>query len=298
MPRMMTTREVAGYLRIKERKVYELVAKRRIPCSRVTGKWLFPGDLIDLWVAAGNEGPAVEGHRPPAIVAGSHDPLLDWALKESACDLAMLACGSAGGLDRLAEGRAAAAGLHLLDTDTGEYNLPAVRRRLAGAPVVVIEWARRRQGIVVAAGNPLGIADGRAGALRDLRDKRARVIERQEGAGSRVLFGALLAEAGIDRNEIERLPETAKDELDLGLAVLDGKADAGLAIEAVARQLRLGFIGLAEERYDLVVRRRDYFEPPFQALLAFARGPALGRRAKELGGYDIGGLGRVLYNAP
>src|SRR5574341_953044 len=89
---LMTTKEVAEYLRIKERKVYELVSNRHIPCSRVAGKWLFPKVLIDLWVVQNREGvrylkATVE--RPP-IMAGSHDPLLEWCLRESGCELATM----------------------------------------------------------------------------------------------------------------------------------------------------------------------------------------------------------------
>src|SRR3546814_9321972 len=84
---------------------------------------------------------------------------------------------------------------------------------------------------------------------------------------------------------------------EVGLAVLDGKAEAGLGLRAVAKQLRLDFLPLTTERFDLVLRRRDYFEPPFQKLLAFARRDAVRVHAIELGGYDISGLGQVRYNA-
>ena len=81
----MTTREVAGYLRIKERKVYDLLRDKRIPSTRVTGKWLFPKHLIDQWVADGTEFP--DRAMPPPVLAGSHDPLLEWSLNESGCGL-------------------------------------------------------------------------------------------------------------------------------------------------------------------------------------------------------------------
>ena len=90
----------------------------------------------------------------------------------------------------------------------------------------------------------------------------------------------------------------ARSELEVALAVLEGKADAGFGIAAVARQLRLEFIPLHKERYDLVVGRRDYFEPPWQRLLTFAGSARFTERAAELGGYDISGLGHVIYNAP
>ena len=294
MPELMTTKELAAYLRIKERKVYELAADSRIPCARVTGKLLFPKHLIDLWLAESTGGPrpAVRAPAPP-IVAGSHDPLLDWALKESGSDLAMLTCGSVPGLERLADGRAAAAGLHLLDTESGEYNVPAVRRALAGMDAVVIQWAWRRQGLVLARGNPHGIA-----GLADLKGDGIRIAHRQDGAGSRLLFVALLDEAGMAVGDLTLVEETPKSEIDLGLCVLDGRADAGLAIEAVARQLGLDFVALTSERYDIAVSRRDYFEPAFQNLLEFAATGAFHRHAAEAGGYDIDGLGSIIYNAP
>ncbi len=293
MAELMTTAEVAAYLRIKERKVYELVRDRRIPCSRAAGKWLFPRHLIDLWVISGVEGAGAGPAPAPPIVAGSQDPLLDWALQESGSELAMFACGSTGGLERLAEGKAVAAGLHLLDPETGTYNVAAANRTLGTMQAVLVEWGWRTQGLVVARGNPLGLA-----GVADLARPGVRVAHRQAGAGSALLLDHLLAEAGLAREAIGFLPDTAKGETELGLAVLEGRADAGLAVEGVAGQLKLGFVKLARERFDLAIRRHDYFEPPIQKLLAFARTDAFAARAAELGGYDISGLGRVVWNGP
>ena len=291
---MMTTREVADYLRIKERKIYELVRHGGIPCTRVTGKWLFPKHLIDLWIIDGTEGPApAAAAPPPPIVAGSQDPLLDWALQESGSQLAMLTCGSAAGLERLAAGSALAAGIHLFDEDGGDYNVAAVRRALGARDAVVLEWAWRRQGLVVAPGNPRGVS-----GIADLGAAGMRVAHRQSGSGSALLFRRLLAEAGIGADDLVLIDDTAKNEIDLGLAILEGKADAGLAIEAAARRLRLDFVPLARERYDLVMARRDYFEPPMQRLFDFARSRKLRRRADELGGYELDGPGRVVHNGP
>jgi len=125
----MNTKEVADYLRIKQRKVYALLRAKRIPCSRVTGKWLFPKHLIDLWVAENTDyaGLGFETRPPAPVVAGSHDPLLDWAVRESGCGLALRASGSLDGLKQLAAGEAVMAGLHVRDTKTGEYNVPILR---------------------------------------------------------------------------------------------------------------------------------------------------------------------------
>ncbi len=297
----MTTREVAAYLRLKERRVYELVRQGAIPCTRVTGKWLFPRDLVDDWLAdkVTGEQPA----RPPPVIAGSQDPLLDWAVKESDCGLALLPGGSLDGLARLARGEAVAAGLHLFDPESGEFNLPALRAGLPGSGLprrglprrglVLLEWARRQQGLVVPAGNPAGVR-----GLEDLKDDGPGVILRQEAAGSHRLLVHLLASVGLGLNELKVVAETARSETDLGLAILEGRAQAGLAVAAVARGLKLDFVPLMWERYDLLVRRRDYFEPPLQALLGFARSGAFRARAARMGGYDISGLGRVRYNQP
>jgi excisionase family DNA binding protein len=297
MPDMMTTRDVAAYLRVKERKVYEMLGKGQIPATRVTGKWLFPKNLIDLWLMRGTEGPASETAPPPPIVAGSQDPLLDWALRESGSDLAMYACGSVAGLERLADGRAMAAGLHLRelggDADGAQYNITAIAKACGGQPLVAVNWAWRSQGLVVAPDNPLDIRE-----IGDLAAKSLRVAYRQDGAGSAVLFRQLLDEAGMAADDLDLLAEPAKSETELGLAVLEGEADAGLAIEAAARQLRLGFVELTTERFDIAVSRRDYFEAPFQKLLDFTGSAKFRVRAEEFGGYDISGVGKVVWNAP
>jgi putative molybdopterin biosynthesis protein len=292
MPELMTTGEVAAYLRLKERKVYDLVRRGRIPCSRITGKLLFPKHLIDLWVAQNTDVSGAEARATPPVAAGSHDPLFEWALRESGSGLAMLAGGSTDGVRRLAEGQAVVAGLHILDPPSGDYNVAAVRDIGRIADVVLIEWAEREQGLVMAAGNPLGLA-GVAG----LRDPSVRVACRQEGAGAQLLMRHLLAREGLRLEALNVISPPMLTETDLAAAVLDGKADCGLAIRAVAQRFRLGFIPLHRERFDLAMRRRDYFEPPLQALFGFACGDTFRGHAAELGGYDVTRTGRIVYNA-
>ena len=292
----MTTREVADYLRIKERRVYELVRQEAIPCTKVTGKWLFSREQIDSWLAGGARGETRAPAAAPAVIVGSHDPLLDWAVRESGCGLALLAGGSLDGLARFAEGEAQVAALHLFDPDSERFNVDAVRQAMPPAGLVLIEWAWRTQGLVLGPGNPLGVR-----GLADLAGPGGaspRVVKRQEGAGSRRLFAHLLASAGVAPERLHFAAETARSELDLGLAILEGRADAGFAVEAVARALKLDFLPLMRERYDLLIRRRDYFEAPVQTLFAFARGSAFQARAEQMGGYDVSGLGRVELNGP
>jgi putative molybdopterin biosynthesis protein len=294
---MMTVQEVARYLRLKERKIYDLLARKSIPCTRVTGKWLFPKTQIDLWLKQNSDfqqiGSPEPGRAVPPVVVGSHDPLLEWALGETGYPMALQMNGSSEGLERFAAGEGMLCGLHLFDPETGEYNLPAVREHLAREETVLLRWAEREQGLVLAAGNPLHIR-----GLADLARTSARVIERQEGAGSRLLFRYLLKQAGVKPDSLKLLPQPARSHLDIGLAVCSGQADAGIAVYSVARQMKLDWLPLARERFDLAIRRRDYFEPPFQTLLKFTRTQAFVAKAASLGGYDISALGEVLYNSP
>lgn len=294
MAELMNTREVAEYLRLKERKIYDLVREKKIPCTRVTGKWLFPKRLVDAWLAEGTEIPKeIERrvHPAPPVIVGSHDPLLEWCVRESGCDLALLAGGSLDGLRRFADGEAMVCALHVLDPGSGAYNISVVEA--LGADAVLIEWAKRQQGLVVAPGNPLAIR-----AIADLARPDLRVVLRQQGAGSRILMEHLLEQSGLALESLNVLDQPARSETDLGQEVSEGRADAGLAVAAAARAFRLDFVPLWQERCDLLIRRRDYFEAPVQALLAFTRTAAFARRAAEMGGYDVTAAGRIVWNAP
>ena len=122
------------------------------------------------------------------------------------------------------------------------------------------------------------------------------MIGRQPEAGSHRLLEHLLARAGVAASALRWTPRPALAETDLAAAIVDDRADAGVAIEAAARAHGLEFLPLTTERLDLVVRRRDYFEPPVQALLAFARSAEFAAQAAALGGYDVGQTGRVVFN--
>ena len=171
-------------------------------------------------------------------------------------------------------------------------NVPLVRATLSDTDIVVLEWAQRTQGLLLAAGNPLRIR-----TLDDLRRKRARVVPRQSDAGSHRLLEHLLAEARLAFDDIAWLSRVAHAETDLAAAIAVGRADAGLGIEAAARSHGLAFIPLTTERMDLVIRRRDVFEPPLQTLFTFARSAEFAAQARALRGYDVANVGRVVFNA-
>ena len=291
MPELFTTDEAADYLRLSERKLYELVASGAVPSTKVTGKWLFPKAALDRWLAAGFVGPAVHAPRPP-IVGGSHDPLLEWALRESGSQLASLPEGSETGLVRLSRGEVTAAAIHLhrLDGDDEGANVEAVAVAPALHDAVVIAFARREQGLVVAEGNTLGLID-----IASVAKRRAKLALRPQGAGAQLLLVALAARAGIAPGSLPAVKPVCPTGPDLAHAVRSGRADCGIATRAVAQAASLGFVPLTWERFDLALRRRDYFLPAPQALFKVMRTAVFRERAAELTGYDAGEAGEVRW---
>jgi excisionase family DNA binding protein len=282
----LTTRELAELLRIGERKVYDLAASGEVPCVRAVGKLLFPRAEIAAWLASSRSGPKVAEPALPLIVAGSHDPLLDWALRESGSGLASFYDGSFDGLERLAARTAQAAGLHIRETDG--WNVQALGAALGQAPVVLVELSRRQRGLLLAPG-VTGISD-----FADLKGRS--VVLRQDSAATQRDFNARLQEAGLTRDDIEALPAPARTEEELALALHDSKAEAGFGLGALTGLYGLGFVPMIEERFDLAVWRRAYFDPPMQKLLRFFGSKPCAARAAEFGGYDLSGFGTIRYN--
>jgi len=291
MNHLLTTDEAAAYLRLSDRKLYELVANGAVPCTKVTGRWLFPKAALDRWLAAGLARPPGFSDVPaPPIVGGSHDPLLEWALRESACGLASLPEGSEAGLRRLARHEVVAAAIHLhrLDGDDESANVVDVKAAPGLHDAVVIAFARREQGLIVAPGNPLKLSD-----LGSVAERRAKLAQRPDGAGAQLLLMALMKRADLDPASCTKVTPPCPTGPDIAQAVRAGRADCGIATRSVARSANLDFIPLVWERFDLVLRQRDYFLPNQQALFAFLRTPALAERARELEGYDVAQAGEV-----
>ena len=288
---LLTTDEAADYLRLSERKLYELVADRAVPCSKVTGRWLFSRAALDRWVSAGLIAPAgLAQVSAPPIVGGSHDPLLEWALRESNSGLASLPEGSEEGLRRLTRGEVMVAAIHLhrLDGDDETANLAAVADAPALHDAVVLSFARREQGILVAPGNPLGLSD-----MASIATSRARMAQRPTGAGAQLLLLALLARGGIALDDLKLAKPAFPTGPDIAQAIRAGRIDCGIATRSVARSVGLDFLPLAWERFDLVLRQRDYFMKGPQALFGFIRSSVLRDRAAELGGYNVSEAGVV-----
>jgi putative molybdopterin biosynthesis protein len=285
----LTTRELAELLHIKERKVYELAASGEVPCSRATGKLLFPRQAVVAWVASKSGGSIGEPLAArPAVFHGSHDPLLEWALRESGSGLAMYWDGSLDGLERFALGEGIGAGLHIYDERVDDWNAPLVASRFANSSVVLVEFAWRDRGLIVDAGEA-----PRFPSLAALAGHS--VVARQPEAGSQRLLEQLLPGSGIDAAQIS-FAEVARTESDAAIAVAEGRADAAFGLRGPAMQFSLDFVPVVRERFDLLLDRREYFEPSLQRFLAFCRSAKFSARAEQMSGYDIRGLGTVHFN--
>ena len=289
-PPLLNGRELAQWLRLKERKVYDLVARNEIPHTRAGAKILFATPEVERWLAARAAGAMPRPAAPPTI-AGSHDPLLEWAVRESRCGLALLTQGSRDGLERIAAGEACAALLHLPHADLSDFNREAAEDRLRGRDVALVEWARREQGLLVARGNPKKLH-----AVSHLARRGVRVMLRQEGSGSRELLERLLERDGVKPSALHDVAHTASTESDLASAVAAGEADAGFGARAVAHLFHLDFVPIAVERLDLAVSRARWFDAPLQALWRFARSRRFSAQAQALSGYDLARAGEVTWN--
>jgi excisionase family DNA binding protein len=286
-------------LRVKERKVYDLVAEGALPVHRVTGKLLFPKAEIEGWIAAKGE-PGRQGQvlRPQSqqkasaqaasVITGGHDPLLEWALRASQSGIATFMDGAIDGLQRWTADHYLAVGLHIPEPGDG-WNIKTVNGAYGDQPVVLIEWAKRKRGLIYR--NDLNRE------IRTFSDiGKLRFQSRQSESASELILTHLLEREGLKKKALNIIEAVERSEMDLAMAIAAGKADVGLGIEASARQFQLEFTELIEERFDLLIWRKDFFEPAFQKLMCFCRSDPFKMRTRELGGYDISGLGGVHFN--
>lgn len=291
---LLNTSEAAQYIRLGERKLYELVAEGAIPCTRVTGKWLFPREELDRWLRAGLTRPAGMAETdPPPIVGGSQDSLLEWALRESGSGLATLTEGTESGVRRLVRGEVLAAAIHFhsdIDDATRDANIAAVQAHAALHDAVLVGFARREQGLLLPPGNPENLR-----SVADVLAKGATMAVRQPGAGAQMLFDVLLKRADIKPRDLNRLDPPCLTGPDLAAAVRSGQADCGIATRAAAKSAGLDFEPLLFENFDLLMRQHSYFQPPMQALLGFLGERRLKDRATDLTGYDVTPAGKIRY---
>jgi putative molybdopterin biosynthesis protein len=226
------------------------------------------------------------------VAIGSHDLVLDLAASALRADdpgitLASSNVGSLGGLVALRDGLCHIAGSHLLDPATGEYTLPYLDRVLPGREVAVVRLVHREQGLIVAPGNPLGLT-----GISDLTRAGARYVNRQRGAGTRVLLDHELGRRGISPDAIDGYQREEPTHLAVAAAVAAGRADAGLGILAAARAFGLDFVPVTREPYDLVLAAADVGSQLLAPLWALLHSDRFQAAVAKLGGYHTKEMGR------
>ncbi len=227
------------------------------------------------------------------VAIGSHDMTLDLLTQQLASAapgmrLASANVGSLGGLIALRRGECHLAGSHLLDPESGEYNRSYVEQYLPDIKIVLVKLVDREQGLLVAKGNLMGIH-----SLEDLSRPEVRFVNRQRGAGTRVLLDYELEKLGSEPTEISGYEREEYTHLAVAASVASGVADCGLGIRAAASALDLEFIPLLQERYDLVIPTTNYESELLAPLLGLLSEPGFREAVAELPGYSVGGMGEI-----
>jgi putative molybdopterin biosynthesis protein len=235
---------------------------------------------------------ALEEIERTIVATGSHDLILDLAAsalraRDNRVTLASSNVGSLGGLTALRDGLCHVAGSHLLDPASGEYTLPYLERLLPGRDLAVVRLTHREQGLIVAAGNPLGLT-----GIEDLGGGRVRYVNRQRGAGTRVLLDHELARRSLDAAGVLGYEREEPTHLAVAAAVAADRADAGLGVLAAARAFDLGFVPVTREPYDLVLERELVESELLVPLWSLLESAEFRSQVEALGGYDTAEMGR------
>jgi putative molybdopterin biosynthesis protein len=226
------------------------------------------------------------------VAIGSHDMILDLAASQLRANdpgvtLASGNVGSMGGLIALRDRLCHLAGSHLLDPETGEYTLPYIDRVLSGRDVAVVRLVHREQGLLVAPGNPLGLS-----GVADLGRSGLRYVNRQRGAGTRVLLDYELARAAIDPDTIVGYGREEPTHLAVAAAIAADRADCGMGVLAAARAFDLDFVPVAKEPYDLVLEPESLVSPVLSPFWELLSSEGFKSAVEDLGGYDTAEMGR------
>ncbi len=296
---MLTAKEAAAYLKINEKMIYTLVAEKKLPATKITGKWLFSKQLIDQWVLAHtNNVPQPERDKKTdhelLIITGSNDILLDRLIfhynQNSPDQFAAFGnMGSMGGIQTLKNKRCDIATSHLVQDDEKEYNFAFIDLELDPPPAVV-NFCRREQGLLLPPGNPRNIQQ-----IADLAQPGIKIINRALGTGTRLLLDRELRKAGLKGETINGYNDIVGNHLNVGIEILQGKIDAGPAIRPVASLLGLDFLPLRWERYDLLINKERFFAQVVQHFLGLLNEPFFKKTAAALAGYDISTAGQMVY---
>ncbi|MDR1297953.1 MAG: helix-turn-helix transcriptional regulator [Deltaproteobacteria bacterium] len=302
----LTAQDVADLLRIAKNTVYELVKRGELNHYKVGRKMRFSRSDVERYISESRKGVSPEPRRDsPAgrrqageggfIICGQ-DALLDvltgFLSRRVSVDRPALRSyvGSYRGLVNLYHGEVQAATAHLWDGDTGQYNVPFVRRLLPGVPAVIVHLTSRVQGFYVPAGNPKGIK-----AWSDLKRSDLTIVNREKGAGSRVLLDEHLRQMGVRGGQILGYHREELSHLSVAGVVGRGEADLGVGDLKAASQVEgVDFLALQNEQYDLIFKQEDMDQPVVQAIIDIIRSKDFQAQFQHMRGYDVKGMGNIV----
>jgi excisionase family DNA binding protein len=299
MEKLLSTKEIAEFLGVNEKMIYTLINEKDLPATKITGKWLFPKDLVEQWVASRTINypkQAVSAVEIPnlLLIAGSNDILFDNALTlfrrmhpGKAVFFGNL--GSLGGLRALRQGLCHMATSHLAQENGDEFNFSFAAKLLNDYPAVV-NFCRREQGLLVPRGNPRQIQ-----TVADIGRLGLSIANRPLDASTRLFLDREFKKSGIDCRKINGYEREFQSHLEVGLEVLTGRADTGPAIRAVASMLGLDFVPLCWERFDLLIPKNDFFGKGAQLFLELLHSESFRSLAADFDGYDLSMSGKMVY---
>ena len=229
------------------------------------------------------------------VAIGSHDNILDLMAnylhrQTPPIRLSSAHVGSMGGIMAIKRGEAHLGGTHLLDQESGIYNISFIKRFLADMGLHLVNLCYREQGFIVAPGNPLKIE-----TFGDIVSARHSFINRQKGAGTRLLTDKVLGDSGLDPEQIPGYDHEEYTHMNVAAAVSGGSADVGMGIRAAAQALGLDFVPIAEERYDLIIPNAFIDDPKIEVALELLNNRSFRSDIEKLGGYNLRDCGTVIY---
>jgi molybdate-binding protein len=279
-----------------------LIKSKRIPSTRITGKWVFPKKIIEEWISS-NAQKGLEQARQKSkriegalLASGSNDPILDMLhtyMKKTYPEFYIFSAntGSTDGLKALNLGYTDIAWSHLLDPKSGEYNIPFLSNFLPNVKPIVVNLFHRDLGFVVAPKNPYHIR-----GFEDLTQKGIRLINRQKGSGTRVLLDHHLKKLQIPASKIQGYDREVYTHFEVGLAILSKEADVGIATIAASKLLGLPFISITQESFDMILDQSTFFQKGIQAFIEVLNSQGFRNRIEKLGSYDFKNSGKILYS--
>ena len=283
-----------------KKQVYHLIKIKSIPCTRVTGKWVFPKKLIDRWITTNalKNGPFIDDVLKNAagalFAAGSNDPILDILINRMQINggrhIFSCVTGSTEGVRLLGCGFTDIAWCHLSRPDTGEYDINAIAELVPGKKTAIIQLFQRELGFITLQNS--GINKTSFGSISS---DGLKFINRQKGSGTRILIEHFIDSEGVDTGSITGYGDEVNTHMEAGLNILSGSADVCIATSSVAKILGLKFQPLIKESFDMILMQETFFREEVQMFIETLKSDKFRKMVSLLGNYDFTKSGKIIY---